>query len=57
MLTDLIMLPRVWSSLLMVKTAALGTLVSCSLVIFFSPSNNKNDSNVGGAFIFSARKF
>ena len=30
--------------------------MSCSLVIFFSPSNNKNDSNVGGAFIFSAKK-
>ena len=35
----------------MVKMEALGTLVSCSLVIFFSPSKSKNDSNVGGAFI------
>ena len=35
----------------MVKTAALGTFVSCSLVIFFSPSKSKNDSKVGGAFM------
>ena len=45
------MLPRVWSSLLRVKMAALGTFVSCSLVIFFSPSKRMNDSKVGGAFI------
>ena len=38
----------------MVKMDALGTLVSCSLVIFFSPSKSKNDSNVGGAFIVEA---
>ena len=37
--------------MLMVKMEALGTFVSCSLVIFFSPSNSRNDSNVGGAFI------
>ena len=43
--------PSVWSSLLMVKMEAFGTLVSCSLVIFFSPSNRRNDSKVGGAFI------
>ena len=43
--------PSVWSSLLMVKMEALGTFVSCSLVIFFSPSKSRNDSNVGGAFI------
>ena len=41
-------------TLLMVKMDALGTLVSCSLVIFFSPSKSKNDSNVGGAFIVEA---
>merc|ERR1719230_2395668 len=46
-----IKLPRVWSSLLMVNMEALGTLVSCSLLIFFSPSNKRNDSKVGGAFI------
>ena len=45
------MFPRVWSSLLRVKMAALGTFVSCSLVIFFSPSKRMNDSKVGGAFI------
>ena len=38
-------------ALLMVKIMALGTFVSCSLVIFFSPSNKRNDSKVGGAFM------
>ncbi len=38
-------------TLLMVKIEAFGTLVSCSFVIFFSPSKSKNDSKVGGAFI------
>ena len=37
--------------MLRVKMAALGTFVSCSLVIFFSPSKRMNDSKVGGAFI------
>ena len=41
-------------TLLIVKIDALGTLVSCSLVIFFSPSKSKNDSNVGGAFILQS---
>ena len=40
-------------TLLMVKIEALGTLVSCSLVIFFSPSKSKKDSKVGGAFILN----
>lgn len=47
------MLPSVWSSLLSVNRHELGTLVSLVMVIFFSPSNNKNDSNAGGAFIFT----
>lgn len=56
-----------WSSLLTVKMAAFGTLVSFMMVIlymyicmlnnlitlanFFSPSSRRNDSNVAGAFI------
>jgi len=44
------------STLLMVKMEALGTLVSCSLVIFFSPSKSKNDSNVGGAFMVAPQQ-
>lgn len=78
----LIMLPKVWSSLLTVNIAAFVTFVSTSLTIlkkkkvkhknvyafifvhrtnrteityFFSPSYNKNDSNVGGAFILKPR--
>ena len=35
----------------MVKMEALGTFVSCSLVIFFSPSKSKKLSKVGGAFM------
>ncbi len=40
-----------YATLLMVKMEALGTFVSCSLVIFFSPSKRRNDSKVGGAFM------
>ena len=42
-------------ALLMVKIMALGTFVSCSLVIFFSPSNKRNDSKVGGAFMVAKK--
>ena len=39
-----------------VACAGLGpTLLSCSRVIFFSPSNSRNDSKVGGAFIARPR--
>ena len=40
----------------MVKIMALGTFVSCSLVIFFSPSNKRNDSKVGGAFMVAKNR-
>lgn len=43
--------PKVWSSLLNLKTAALGTFVSFSISIFLSPSKSRNDSNDAGAFI------
>ena len=42
-------------TLLIVKIEAFGTLVSCSLVIFFSPSKRRNDSKVGGAFMATTK--
>nr|XP_020467841.1 ubiquitin-conjugating enzyme E2 C isoform X1 [Monopterus albus] len=50
------MLPSVWSSLFRVNKHALGTLVSLVMLIFFSPSNNRNDSKAGGAFIFFSER-
>jgi len=47
----LMMLPSVWSSLFSVNRHALGTLVSLLMLIFFSPSNRRNDSKAGGAFM------
>lgn len=46
------MLPSVWSSLFRVNKQAFGTFVSLVMLIFFSPSNKRNDSKAGGAFIF-----
>ena len=47
------MLPSVWSSLFSVNKQAFGTLVSLFILIFFSPSNKRNDSKAGGAFILN----
>lgn len=47
------MLPSVWSSLFRVNKQAFGTFVSLVMLIFFSPSNKRNDSKAGGAFIFA----
>lgn len=49
------MLPSVWSSLFSVNKQAFGTLVSLFILIFFSPSNKRNDSKAGGAFILNIR--
>ncbi|TNN52315.1 hypothetical protein EYF80_037469 [Liparis tanakae] len=38
-------------SLERVNRHALGTLVSLLMLIFFSPSNRRNDSKAGGAFM------
>lgn len=47
------MLPSVWSSLFSVNKQAFGTLVSLFILIFFSPSNKRNDSKAGGAFMMN----
>lgn len=49
------MLPSVWSSLFSVNKQAFGTLVSLFILIFFSPSNKRNDSKAGGAFILETK--